>query len=160
MRSRMLGLAIALSTFGLGVTATTVWIAHHTPARANLERKRAALVNVSSHDDEATGDDSRCKSKYPTVVWREPELVSTWSLAVAPEELSKSAKTGMSAGKRAHPVKSIIVSVVLNGCGEVQDVHAYAGNAALRAKSYIEYIFKRNSTDTDSLSNSAASAGH
>jgi TonB family protein len=30
MRSKMLGLAIALSTFGLGVAATTLWIAHHT----------------------------------------------------------------------------------------------------------------------------------
>jgi protein TonB len=29
MRSKMLGLAIALSTFGLGVAATTVWIARH-----------------------------------------------------------------------------------------------------------------------------------
>jgi TonB family protein len=31
MRSKMLGLAIALSTFGLGVAATTAWIAYNTP---------------------------------------------------------------------------------------------------------------------------------
>jgi TonB family protein len=31
MRSKMLGLAIALSTFGLGVAATTAWIAYRTP---------------------------------------------------------------------------------------------------------------------------------
>jgi TonB family protein len=36
MRSKMLGLAIALSTFGLGVAATTVWIAYHAPAAVVL----------------------------------------------------------------------------------------------------------------------------
>lgn len=31
MRSKMLGLAIALATFGLGVAATTAWLAYHMP---------------------------------------------------------------------------------------------------------------------------------
>jgi TonB family protein len=46
MRSKMLGLAIALSTFGVGVAATTLWISRHNPsARAPITREtRYVLV--------------------------------------------------------------------------------------------------------------------
>jgi TonB family protein len=46
MRSKMLGLAIALSTFGVGVAATTLWLSRHSPQpRATVTREtRYVLV--------------------------------------------------------------------------------------------------------------------
>lgn len=46
MRSKMLGLAIALSTFGAGVTTTTLWLSRHHPhPRATVAREtRYVLV--------------------------------------------------------------------------------------------------------------------
>ena len=46
MRSKMLGLAVALSTFGVGVTATTLWLSRHNPPpRENVTREtRYVLV--------------------------------------------------------------------------------------------------------------------
>jgi TonB family protein len=47
MRSKMLGLAIALSTFGLGVAATTLWIAHSAPQQEIVMRRTVFVPSGS-----------------------------------------------------------------------------------------------------------------
>ncbi len=114
MRSKMLGLAIALSTFGLGVAATTLWIAYHTPpAPQEIVKTRTVFVDVPNTVYRA--DSAPCFSTKPVNADRFVLPADT----LDGKAVSKYAPTYPQAARAAQMSGTVVVQVTVDECGSV-----------------------------------------
>ncbi|MDT7541933.1 MAG: periplasmic protein TonB [Acidobacteriota bacterium] len=133
MRSKMLGLAIALSTFGLGVAATTVWIAYHTPpAPQEIVMTRTVFVpsGLTIPAEGSAQDDSRITSSVSgTRIW-DGSLVANLvngeaNFAPKPVYPPLALEAGVSG--------TVVVAVTIDKAGNVVSAKAVSGPQLLRA---------------------------
>lgn len=121
MRSKMLGLAIALSTFGLGVAATTFWIARHTSYGNPLR-----IVDVPSVMSAPPEQLSPCADQLPVV--HLPLKVGVLN----GKATSKPAPVYPALARAAHVSGNVVVRVLVSKCGNVLFAKAISGNPLLQ----------------------------
>lgn len=132
MRNKMLGLAIALTTFGLGVAATTIWIAYHTPdipapTRLEFVRGREELVSVPETV-------SRANEQAPCAATpHSASGIATSSGGVLNSEaISKPAPAYPAQAMTEQIAGTVVVFIVVNECGKVVMASAVSGHPLLR----------------------------
>jgi TonB family protein len=135
MRSKMLGLAIALSTFGLGVAATTIWIAYHTPEAQRLEAPlpsrvaEVGAVEIAPREAApcltANSDSTSTKRSLPV-----DTTISGGSLNG--RAISKPAPVYPPIARAARASGSVIVQVKVDECGNVVSAKALSGHPLLQ----------------------------
>ena len=129
MRSKMLGLAIALSTFGVGVTATTLWLSrhHHPQPRELVTREtRYALVAVPAADDETTPCEAARKNAPAFFV------KSVDGGALDGKAVSKPQPVYPAVARAALVSGEVLVEVTVDVCGNVVMARALSGHPLLR----------------------------
>jgi TonB family protein len=134
MRSKMLGLAIALSTFGLGVAATTVWIAQHTsPAPQEIVTTRTVFVPnellsstepLAPCDAKGTGVNNQINIDPITTVIRGGDLNDKATIKPAPI-YPASARAAQASGM-------VVVQITVDQCGNVVWAKAVSGHSLLQ----------------------------
>jgi TonB family protein len=138
MRSKMLGLAIALSTFGLGVAAVTAWIAYHTPTiidrgeavtSASAARSEDVIevieVPVIPHTMDEVPDNRPCASIHENT---EPIRGG----ALNSKAISKQAPIYPAQAVAEQVSGTVVVLVRVNACGDVFSAKAISGHPLLR----------------------------
>ena len=127
MRSKMLGLAVALMTFGLGVTATTAWIAYQIP---NVPAPAHALAAETSEGGRVTlapTQDSTTPCR-----WSSPQSV----IAIGGNLNSRGVVTPMPAypplARAARASGTVVVQVLADECGNVISARASSGHPLLQ----------------------------
>ena len=133
MRSKMLGLAIALSTFGVGVTATTLWLSrrHHPQPRETVTREtRYALVAVPSAASAADDETAQCEAarKNAPAFFRK----SVDGGALDGKAVSKPQPIYPAAARAALVSGEVLVEVTVDVCGNVVMARALSGHPLLR----------------------------
>jgi TonB family protein len=127
MRSKMLGLAIALTTFGLGVAATTAWIAYHAPEPRSLEPtyvKTLTDFGVFTKSEQSTPCPNKNVLKYPQRVINVGDLND--------EATSKTAPVYPPLARSEQVSGMVVVQVVVDECGNVMSAKAVSGDPLLR----------------------------
>lgn len=123
MRSKMLGLAIALSTFGLGVAATTVWIAQRTPS-----------VPTPFHSMTRTYDSAKDSAPCFNSDSSAPPRVGSMTIPggiLNGKAISKSTPAYPPTARAAQESGPVIVMVTVNECGNVADAKMVSGTTLL-----------------------------
>jgi TonB family protein len=134
MRSKMLGLAIALSTFGLGVAATTVWIAYHTPPAPQVIVTQR-IVEVPSAMSAPPEQLSPCNAG--SVRASSASATSMYDVTINGGVLngtaiSKPAPVYPPIARAARASGEVVVMVKLDECGNVVAAKAVSGNPLLQ----------------------------
>jgi protein TonB len=133
MRCKMLGLAIALTTFGLGVAATTAWIAYHTPhmpAHAQVvfgQFVPGSDSSMSSSNEEATG----CPATTPSNAARANSLTISGGVLNG-KAVSKPVPVYPPIARAAQASGVVVVQVKIDECGNVVAARAISGHPLLQ----------------------------
>ncbi|MFL6228844.1 MAG: energy transducer TonB [Pyrinomonadaceae bacterium] len=136
MRSKMLGLAIALSTFGLGVAATTAWISSHTNQVRGVHVSTGTVLVPRPASAIAADDFDPCQVSSSS-----PGSSSIITPYVnAPIDGGVLNGKGISEPTPAYPEKAraaqasgaVIIEVMTDKCGYVVMAKAVTGHALLR----------------------------
>jgi TonB family protein len=127
MRSKMLGLAIALSTFGLGVAATTAWIIHQTP---NVPAPARLLMSNTIYEEKAT----TAAPQDETTTCR---LSSTKSMTIIGGNMNGQGIESPPAiyppiARAAAASGTVVVQVLVDECGRVSSARAASGHPLLQ----------------------------
>ncbi|MCA1818367.1 MAG: energy transducer TonB [Acidobacteria bacterium] len=135
MRSKMLGLAVALTTFGLGVTATTAWIAYHTPdtlvARNELMKTRTEAVNLPLATFGVK--DAPCDtSKSRTTARGESVIINGGVLNGRGLPGESPAPTYPAIARTAQVSGTVVVQVLADECGKVISARPLSGHPLLQ----------------------------
>jgi TonB family protein len=134
MRSKMLGLAIALSTFGLGVAATTLWIARHTqPVPQVIVMKR--IVDVPSVMSAPPEQLSPCDARNVRASSASAPPVSGVAISggvLNGKAISKPSPAYPPIARAAHTSGSVVVQVKVDECGNVVSAKAISGPPLLQ----------------------------
>ncbi len=130
MRSKMLGLAIALSTFGLGVAATTVWIGLNTP---KVSEFRQPLVRSYVTDQLSTrpDGDGGTPPALPTP-FQLPKNATIVSGVLNSRAISKPAPVYPQAARAAHVSGPVVVQVTVDEDGNVISAKPVSGDPLLQ----------------------------
>jgi TonB family protein len=136
MRSKMLGFAIALSTFGLGVAATTFWIISHTNQARSVHVSTGTVLIPRPALAIAADDFDPCE--LPTSSPGSSSIISPY--VNAPIDGGLLNGKGISEPTPAYPEKAraaqasgaVIVEVMTDECGYVVMAKAVTGHALLR----------------------------
>lgn len=128
MRSKMLGLAIALVTFGIGVAATTVWIGYHLPKA--VEVVPTVAVNALAPEPAVrVGDaeDSKPCSWDTRKDWKpiSAGVLNSRALYKPLPAYPPIARTALASGK-------VVVQVLIDECGKAISARAISGHPLLR----------------------------
>jgi TonB family protein len=135
MRSKMLGIAIALSTFGAGVTATTLWIGHHNPAVQKLEWRRADLEGGSRLSEIPSSETAPCRTTNSEVVAGSTSRyvrVPISGGALNGKAVSKPQPIYPADARAALVSGEVVVEVTVDECGNVVMARALSGHPLLR----------------------------
>lgn len=132
MRSKMLGLTIALSTFGVGVTATTLWLGHHSPqARATVTREtRYVLVADPPAATVSADDTTPCEAARSKTGISFLKTVITGALNG--KAVSKPPPSYPAAARAALVSGEVLVEIMVDECGNVVMARALNGHPLLR----------------------------
>jgi protein TonB len=132
MRSKMLGLAIALSTFGLGVAATTIWIVYRMPEVQRLEPVRAGCCADPPNRIEALpAETAPCPSAKPIITARGNSLMISGGVLNG-KAISKPSPAYPPIARAAHSSGSVVVQVKVDECGNVVSAKAISGPPLLQ----------------------------
>jgi TonB family protein len=126
MRSKMLGLAVALSTFGFGVAATTLWIGHqHPQPRATFTREtRYVLVAAPAAAPVAADEVTPCEAG---------SIGKTVYGGVLNDKAISKPQPVYPAIARSALVSGVVVAeVTVDTCGNVVMARALSGHPLLR----------------------------
>jgi TonB family protein len=126
MRSKMLGLAIALSTFGLGVAATTIWIVYRMPEVQRLEPVRAGY-----RIEALPAETAPCPSAKPIITARGNSLMISGGVLNG-KAISKPSPAYPPIARAAHSSGSVVVQVKVDECGNVVSAKAISGPPLLQ----------------------------
>jgi protein TonB len=128
----MLGLAIALSTFGVGVAATTLWISHHQPhPRETVAREtRYVLVAEPSAASVGAGEVTPCETARTNNAVFVGKAVNGGVLN--DKAVSKPQPIYPSAARAALVSGGVLVEVTVDVCGNVVMARALSGHPLLR----------------------------
>jgi protein TonB len=131
MRSKMLGLAVALSTFGVGVAATTFWIGHHNPHPRETVARETRYVLVADPPAATVGADETtpCEVARPkTAFFGKPLLAGALN-----DKVVSKPQPAYPAGARAALVSGeVLVEIMVDECGNVVMARALSGHPLLR----------------------------
>lgn len=132
MRSKMLRLAIALSTFGVGVTATTLWIGHHNPhPRETVTREtRYVLVAEPPAPILSADDTTPCEAARSdnAVFYGKPINGGVLSH----KAVSKPQPLYPAVARAALVSGEVLVEIMIDECGNVVMAKALSGHPLLR----------------------------
>lgn len=136
MRSKMLGLAIALMTFGLGVSATTFWIARHT-VFVNEERRvepiRATCCALTPAAPVPADEDAPCEAmKILGSRYDSPPDLTIRGGVLNGKAISKPAPAYPPIARAARSSGMVVVQVKIDRCGNVVSAEAVSGAPLLR----------------------------
>ena len=133
MRSKVLGLAIALSTFGLGVAATTAWVAYNAPdVPADSVSQPAVIAPLISPQTAAALPFKGAPCSAVT------DSGFDWGSApghgvLQGKAISKPQPRYPAEAKAAGVYGTVIVRFVVDECGRVSQARAVSGHPLLRA---------------------------
>lgn len=135
MRCPLLRLAVALVTFGIGVTATTLWIAYRTPDVSGLEEQpmpgQITLVAPQVRDD------SDIPPPPPPTPMLSPAATNScdkfWAGVLDNKALEKPAPSFPAMGKSVRASGTVVVQVCVNGEGRVIGPKAVSGHPLLQS---------------------------
>lgn len=144
MRSKMLGLAIALSTFGLGVAATTLWIAYRMPEVQRLESLRVERgvdlgtlswpredtgINSAGQTEQAKTPDRAIRCEWSS---RKNAIIDAGVLngRGIPGETPAPVYPAIAEAAQASGI--VVVQVLADECGSVISARAVSGNPLLQ----------------------------
>jgi TonB family protein len=132
MRSKMLGLAIALSTFGVGVTATTLWISHHNLHPRESVTREGYCVLVAEPPAAVIGADETT----PCEVARSNNAVfygkSVDGGMLNSKAVSKPQPAYPAVARAALVSGEVLVEITVDVCGNVVMARALSGHPLLR----------------------------
>jgi TonB family protein len=134
MRSKMLGLAIALSTFGLGIAATTVWIARHTPPAPQVIVTQR-IVEVPSAMSAPPEQLSPCNASSGRASSASAPPVSDIVISggvLNGKGISKPAPVYPPIARAARASGEVVVMVKVDECGKVVAAKAVSGHPLLQ----------------------------
>ncbi|HVG29606.1 MAG TPA: TonB family protein [Pyrinomonadaceae bacterium] len=132
MRSKMLGLAIALSTFGVGVAATTFWISRHNPQPRETVTRETRYVLVAEPTAVSVGADEAtpCEAaRSNTAVFYGKPLVAG---VLNSKAVSKPQPAYPPAARAALVSGEVLVEIMVDECGNVVMAKALNGHPLLR----------------------------
>lgn len=133
MRSRMLGLAVALTTFGLGVSATTAWIAYHTPkvpVQAQVTIRKTAVSDAgSTANDPGEVEMITCEDVKPLVDARSTTIAGG---VLNGKAIIKPAPAYPAIARAVGVSGTVVVQVKIDECGNVVAAQAVSGHPLLR----------------------------
>lgn len=143
MRSKMLGLAIALSTFGLGVAATTLWIAQHTsPLTQELVMTRTVFVPSGSPIPDEVFAPCNAKNISASNQTRVDPITTVIRGGVLNgKAINKPAPLYPPIARAAQSSGTVVVQVTVNECGNVVSAKAISGPPLLQ-QSAVEAAYK------------------
>jgi TonB family protein len=150
MRSKMLGLAIALSTFGLGVAATTLWIAQHTaPAPQEIVTTRTVFVptELPGSTEPLAPCDARSARKSHTHGTRAVEITIFGGVLNGKAAITKPAPIYPPIARAAQASGSVVVQVKVDECGSVVSAKAISGHPLLQ-QAAVQAAYKWRFTPT------------
>jgi protein TonB len=132
MRSKMLGLAIALSTFGVGVTTTTLWIGHHNPRTRETVTRDTRYVIVTAPPAASVGadDTTPCEAARSNNAVFYGNPISGGVLNG--KAISKPQPLYPAVARAALVSGEVVVEVTVDECGNVVMARALSGHPLLR----------------------------
>jgi TonB family protein len=153
MRTMLLRLAVALATFGLGVTLATVWLALGTSQGTRLykrdscrwrEQRRAVLAPLPPPPAPVSAVEP--VAPLPPVVVAPPAVETLTAETcegsaagrtisggvINGKAVSKPAPAYPAAARAAHVSGTVVVQVTVDECGDVEKAEAVSGPALLR----------------------------
>ena len=131
MRSKMLGFAVALCTFGIGVAATTFWIAYQMPEVQSLES-----IRVERPFDRGMLSEPPSRESAPCLVPNAdaaPPGASRYDRAAISggvlngNAVSKPAPVYPPIARAARASGTVVVQVMVDECGNVSSARAGSG---------------------------------
>ena len=132
MRSKMLGLAIALSTFGVGVAATTLWIGHHSPHARDTVTRDTRYVIVADQPAVTFGaeDTTPCEAarSKTEILFGKPIIAG----ALNGKAVSKPQPSYPADARAALVSGEVLVEIMVDECGNVVMARALNGHPLLR----------------------------
>jgi TonB family protein len=131
MRSKMLGLAIALSTFGVGVAATTLWISRHSPQQRDTVPREVRYLLVAQPPAASVGaaETTPCEAARSNNAvfgkWVDGGVLNDKAVSMPQPVYPPAARDALVSGE-------VRVEIMVDVCGNVVMAKALSGHPLLR----------------------------